>query len=46
MRATGGLRFDLGTNLVVKGEYTYVAELDPVPAFPNDVFTSSLVGRF
>jgi hypothetical protein len=46
MRATGGLRFDLGTHIVIKGEYTHIVELDPVPPFPNDVLTSSLVARF
>ena len=46
MRGTGGFRFDLGTNLIAKVEYTHVAELDPVPTFSNDVFTSSLVAKW
>jgi hypothetical protein len=46
VRGTGGLRFDLGTNIIVKAEYTLNHELGPVPAFDNDVFTSSLVARW
>jgi hypothetical protein len=46
VRATGGIRFDLGTSVIVKGEYTHVRELDPVPAFPDDVFTTSLVAKW
>jgi len=46
MRATGGLRFDLGSNVIFKGEYTHIVELGPVPPFPNDVLTSSLIARW
>jgi hypothetical protein len=46
MRATGGLRFDLGSHAIFKGEYTHIVELGPVPPFPNDVLTSSLVARW
>lgn len=46
VRATAGLRFDLGTNVIVKGEYTHIMELDPLPSFKNDVLTSSLVARW
>jgi hypothetical protein len=46
LRATGGFRFDLGTNIIVKAEYTHIRELDPVPEFPDDVFTSSLVAKW
>jgi hypothetical protein len=45
-RGTGGLRFDLGTHVVVKAEYTRVLEFARLPEFDNDVFTSSLVARF
>ena len=46
MRITPGMRFELGTNVVVKAEYSINQELERVPAFPNDVFTSSLVARY
>jgi hypothetical protein len=46
VRGTGGIRFDLGTNVVVKGEYTHIVELGAVPSFDNDVLTSSLVARW
>jgi hypothetical protein len=46
MRATGGLRFDIGSHVIFKGEYTHIVELGPVPSFPNDVLTSSLVARW
>ena len=45
-RATPGLRFELGTHVAVKVEYTFNWELGRVPAFPNDVFTSSAVAYF
>ena len=46
MRTTGGLRFDIGSNVIFKGEYTHIVELGLVPPFPNDVLTSSLVARW
>ena len=46
VRTTGGLRLDLGSNVIFKGEYTHIVELGPVPPFPNDVLTSSLVARW
>jgi hypothetical protein len=46
MRTTGGLRFDIGSHVIFKGEYTHIVELGPVPPFPNDVLTSSLVARW
>lgn len=45
-RGTGGLRFDLGTHIVAKAEYTRILEFARTPDFDNDVFTSSLVARF
>ena len=46
VRFTGGLRFEIGPYVVVKGEYTRIMELDPIPQFPNDVMTSSLVAKY
>lgn len=46
IRGTGGVKFDLGTSVMVKAEYTYNRELGPIPQFDNDVFTSSLVARW
>jgi hypothetical protein len=46
VRVTAGLRFDVNEFVIFKAEYTYNHELDEVPAFPNDVFTSSLVLRY
>ena len=45
-RATFGMRVELGTATVLKLEYTVNRELGRVPAFANDVLTSSLVLRF
>ena len=46
MRATGGLRVELGTSAIVKAEYTLNHELGRLPQIPNDVFTSSLVIKY
>jgi hypothetical protein len=46
VRATPGLRFELGTHVAVKVEYTFNWELGRVLAFPNDIFTSSAVAYF
>ena len=43
VRATVGLRAEIGTRVIVKLEGTLNAELGRVPQFPNDVLTSSLV---
>ena len=43
VRATGGLRFELGTHVTIKAEYTVNRELGRIPQFPNDIFTSSMV---
>ena len=45
-RFTGGLRFELGTVVVLKAEYTHVHELDPLPDFLDDVATSSLIIKY
>ena len=46
VRMTGGLRSELGSYVVLKAEYTHTRELGPVPEFPNDVVTSSLIVRY
>lgn len=45
MRVTGGARFEFGTSVIVKAEYTLTRELGQAPEFPNDVFTSSMLIR-
>jgi hypothetical protein len=46
VRFTGGLRFELGSVVVLKAEYTHVREIDPLPDFPDDVMTSSLIIKY
>lgn len=46
MRTTGGLHFEIGTNLILKAEYTHVIELGRVPQFADDVATSSFVVKY
>jgi hypothetical protein len=46
VRATGGIRFDVGEYVILKGEYTYNHELGGIPQFRNDTFTTSAVARF
>lgn len=43
VRFTLGLRAEIGTRVIWKIEATKNRELDEVPQFPNDVFTTSLV---
>lgn len=45
LRITPGFRFEVGTNVIIKLEYTVNRELGRVPGIRNDVFTSSLVAR-
>ena len=45
-RVTAGLRFEIGTHVIMKAEYTHTRELGPIPQFNNDVLTSSFIGRF
>ncbi|HEY0135728.1 MAG TPA: bZIP transcription factor [Nannocystis sp.] len=45
LRITPGLRFEVGTNVIIKLEYSVNRELGRVPGIRNDVFTSSLVAR-
>lgn len=46
VRFTGGLRFELGTHVIAKAEYTHVREVGRLPDFPDDVFTSSLILKY
>ena len=46
MRATVGLRAEIGTRVIAKVEGTINRELGRVPQFPNDVVTSSLVIKY
>ncbi len=45
LRTTGGLRFDLGTHIVLKGEYILNREIADVPQFANNVVAMSLVAK-
>lgn len=45
LRITPGLRFEVGTSVIIKLEYTVNRELGRIPGIRNDVFTSSLVAR-
>src|SRR5262249_27012171 len=42
-RATLGAHVELSNRIIGKIEYTFVRELDPIPDFPDDVLTSSIV---
>jgi hypothetical protein len=46
VRFTPGVRFDVGTNLALKAQYTVTLEVGRVPQIPNDVFTSAVVAHF
>lgn len=46
VRATLGLRAEIGTRVIAKLEATKNQELENLPAIPNDVITSSLVVRY
>lgn len=46
MRTTGGLHFEIGTNFILKAEYTHIIELGRVPQFNDDVATSSFVVKY
>lgn len=46
VRATAGLRSELGTHTIVKAEFTANRELGRIPEFSNDVFTTSLVVKY
>ena len=46
MRATVGLRVEIGTRVIVKVEVTKNQELGRLPQFPDDVVTSSLILKY
>ena len=46
MRATVGVRAEIGDAVILKAEYTYNHELGNIPQFPDDVLTTSLVVKF
>jgi len=46
MRATAGLRTEIGTSLILKAEYTLNRELGGIPQFPNDIFTTAMVLKY
>ena len=46
VRATIGLRAEIGTRVVAKLEGTKNQELEGLPTIPNDVVTSSLVIKY
>jgi hypothetical protein len=43
LRVTTGANLRFGSSVIVKAEYTVNRTLDPLPQFPDDIFTSSLV---
>ncbi len=45
LRFTPGFRFEFGTHVIMKIEYTVNRELGGIPQFPDDVFTTSVVAR-
>ena len=46
VRVTGGFRFEIGTQVIVKAEYTHLQEIGRIPDFPDDVLTTSLVVKY
>ena len=46
MRATVGLRMEIGTRVILKVEATKNRDLGRIPQFPDDVATSSLILRY
>ncbi|MBK7864003.1 MAG: hypothetical protein IPJ65_36435 [Archangiaceae bacterium] len=46
LRATVGVRVEVGRYVVLKAEYVLNRELAPLTEFPDDVFTTSLVVRY
>ena len=45
-RVTGGVRFDIARNIILKLEYVHNFERGPLPTIDNDVFAASLVLKF
>jgi hypothetical protein len=46
MRGTLGTRLELGTNVIIKAEYTFNQELGRIPQIKNDVLTSAFVVKY
>jgi hypothetical protein len=46
VRATAGVRAELGAHVILKAEGTHDRELGRIPQFPNDVLTTSLVVKY
>jgi hypothetical protein len=46
VRATAGVRMELGPSIVLKAEYNLNREFGRAPPFPNDVFTSSMILKY
>lgn len=46
VRATPGVRLEIGAHVIIKAEYTVNTEVGRIPEFPNDVFTTSLVIKY
>jgi hypothetical protein len=46
VRFTAGVHVELGEWVILKAEYTYNRELGPIPQFPDDVLTSSMVVKY
>lgn len=46
VRVTPGVRFEVGTHVAIKAEYTMNRELGRIPQLANDVVTTSVVTRF
>lgn len=45
LRITPGVRFEVGTHVMIKAEYSVNLEVGGIPPIRNDVFTSSLVAK-
>lgn len=46
LRGTLGVRLEASADLIAKVEYTRNQEMGRIPDFANDIYTSSIVGRF
>jgi hypothetical protein len=45
-RVTAGVRLELGTNVIIKADYTVNQELGRIPKIDNDVLTSAFVVKY
>jgi hypothetical protein len=43
LRATLGIHVELTNRIIGKAEYTFNREIDNIPDFPDDIFTTSIV---